>query len=250
MYGAVSWFERLRTVFILVPLPFVSLSRLLSPFLASEKHKTWRCVLTDACFSYIPSSICVKAERRGHDTECLRDMGGEERRGGGTYCLPLQDFAATFCKDAIDNVEKTTETKVGLVPLTYSLIPEAYVPNQLPKLIKAIHYLLQQGVYPSNIHLAGRALVLQLLSHIRVHHPIYLSQAPEGECDGLEGVVLCVFISIGEYECLRRRQGYWTVVQGRFRDNGRTNEGVHDDQYLDVMAGEKRPGELTMKINE
>ncbi|CAA7271864.1 unnamed protein product [Cyclocybe aegerita] len=352
-YGAVSWFERLRTVLILLPLPFITISRLLlSPFLSSERHKTWRRVLTDASFRYISSSMRVNemqsvmgttrkvyegwAKKNGVEAR-IDELGDDarllwftERRTdkvllyihGGTYCLPLQDFAATFWKDTIANIEKTTGSKVGLVALNYSLIPEAYFPTQLTQLVRAIHHLFQQGVHPSNIHLAGEsaggALVLQLLSHIL--HPVpnvppiaakfgsacilspwvsldgktgshllnsnndvlpaytwaYLGEqstpsfevtglgaegarpylealkAPEDWWYGLSGVVKRIFVSVGEYECLRddvvevaRKLGkddfVTTVVQMK---------GVHNDQYLDVMAGEKRPGELTLKITE
>ncbi|KAJ3513165.1 hypothetical protein NLJ89_g3105 [Agrocybe chaxingu] len=368
-YGAVSWFERLRTLFILLPLPFVTLSRLLlSPFLSSEKHKTWRRVLADASFRYISSSMRVNemqsvmgttrdvyeswAKKNGLEAR-IDELGDDarllwftERRTdkillyihGGTYCLPLQDFAATYWKETIANVEKTTGCKVGLVALNYckvlfsndkfptkgqlALIPEAYFPTQLTQLVRAIHHLFQQGIHPSNIHFAGEsaggALVLQLLSHIL--HPVpnvppiaakfgsacimspwvsvdgktgshllnsnndvlpaytwaYLGEqsapsfevpglgaegarpylealnAPEDWWYGLSGVVKRVFVSVGEYECLRDdvvevarklgKEGFvTTVVQ---------TKGVHNDQYLDVMAGEKRPGELTLKITE
>jgi len=39
---------------------------------------------------------------------------------GGTYCLPLQDFGASFWKKAIDNInESMSPQSVGLVALNY-----------------------------------------------------------------------------------------------------------------------------------
>jgi len=243
---------------------------------------------------------------------------------GGTYCLPLQYFAASFWAKAVDTINYDTQSQIGLVALNYSLIPTAYFPTQLKQTVLAIQHLISCGTTPDNIHIvgesAGGALILQLLSHIL--HPVsgdgvpqltlgdgaklgsgcimspwvslngktgshlansdsdvlpastwaYLGEqssrslsnsatirpylealsTPEGWFSGIDGIVKRVMVTVGENECLRddvlevaRKlgndgDGFLTTVLDR--------NGVHNDQYLDIMAGEQPQGDLVAKI--
>ncbi|KAJ2936844.1 hypothetical protein H1R20_g269, partial [Candolleomyces eurysporus] len=72
--------------------------------------------------------------------------------------------------------------------------------------------------------------------------------APEGWFSGADSVVKRVFISVGEYECMRDDV---VDVMKKFSDGAYLTtfiekKGVHNSQYLDCMAGEA--GELAVKI--
>ncbi|KAF9555947.1 alpha/beta-hydrolase [Agrocybe pediades] len=349
-YGAVSFLDRIKTIFVLLPLPLVTVYRLVaSRFLPYERRKSWKRVLTDTSFRYISSSLSVnqmqnmmgttlgvyKEWTKKNGMPYLVDEIGEDARlmwfgeretenvilyiHGGVYCLPLQDFAASFWKYAVNAMKQNTGRKIGFVALNYSLTPTAYFPTQLKQTILALNHLLSLGVRPENIQVAGEsaggALVLQLLSHIL--HPVpdlpllpkgiklggacimspwvsltgntgshlensdsdvlpaktwaYLGEhtlpalsdasrpylqaidAPEGWFKGVDRHVRRVLVTVGERECLRDdvlkvARKLETATDDAFLSVFVHVNGVHNDQYLDFMAGEKQLGDLTPQL--
>ncbi|KAG2023992.1 alpha/beta hydrolase fold protein [Coprinopsis cinerea AmutBmut pab1-1] len=212
-YGSVTWLERLHMVFVFLPLPVVSIYRLLSSFFVQhEKHKTWRRVLADFSFRYSSSSLRVnqiqsllgsdldvytkwakrqKVEKLVEELDKDSSLMWLSKKStekvilyihGGCYCLPIQDFAADYWKKAVDSINQDfPSAQVGLVALAYPLIPNGNFPSQLKPIILAIQHLLSQGTKPENIHIAGESagggLVLQLLSHLL--HPVPDSSVPK-----------------------------------------------------------------------
>ncbi|PPQ66705.1 hypothetical protein CVT26_009565 [Gymnopilus dilepis] len=218
-YGKVTWLDKIKLLFVMLPLPLVTIADLLLyPFRRSQPKKTWKRILTDSSFRYISSRLSVPQmqyvmgttvdvykhwAKQNKMEEVIDEIGmdarllwfGERRTEkvilyvhGGTYCLPLQDFAASFWKYAKETIEKDTNTKIGFVALNYSLVPTAYFPTQLKQLVHALQYLHNNlGVPYEQIHIAGEsaggALTLQLLSHIL--HP--LEDVPTLELRGANG---------------------------------------------------------------
>ncbi|KAH9475180.1 Putative steryl acetyl hydrolase mug81 [Psilocybe cubensis] len=204
-YGFISWWERIYTLVVLFPLPLITLYRLaIFNFLPSERHKRWQRVLGDASFRYISSSLSVNQMQnlmgttldvyrkfaKANSLPIVIDELDDDTRllwfgerqfenivfyvHGGTYCLPLQDFAASFWKYTIEELRNRTNKNIGFVALNYSLIPTAYFPTQLKQTVIAVQHLISKGVKPENIQMAGEsaggALILQLFSHIL--HPV------------------------------------------------------------------------------
>ncbi|PPR01723.1 hypothetical protein CVT24_001599 [Panaeolus cyanescens] len=338
IYGSITWLERLHMAVTLLQLPVVAIYRLLvSPFAKRDKHKTWRRVLTDISFRYSSSSLRVnqiqallgkdedvydkwiKRHKLPHNIDVLGSnsslMWLSKKSTekvilyvhGGCYCLPMQDFAADYWKNTVDSINQnfSTSDQVGLVALSYPLIPDGDFPSQLKQIMVALQYLISNGTKAENIHIAGESagggLVLQLLSHLL--HPVqdadlpsvslsttaashkansdldvlpdwswgelfeysapflkasnssspYVEAltAPEGWFSDAETVVERIFMSVGEYECMR--DDVLAVMKKIPSSDGFLTtfvepKGVHNGQYLDCLAGQV--GELSEKIKD
>ncbi|KAJ7060457.1 Alpha/Beta hydrolase protein [Mycena amicta] len=87
---------------------------------------------------------------------------------------PPPDFALSCWRYVKEQVEKTG-SDLGVAVLNYNLLPTAKFPVQLNQARLALSFLINSGVSPRNIHIAGDSaggnLALQLLSHVLHPHP-------------------------------------------------------------------------------
>jgi len=85
------------------------------------------------------------------------------------------------------------------------------------------------------------------------HHPyIDFHFAPSGWYDGMGGVVKKMLITAGRYECFKEDiERFGEQLETAARTGNLDMKlvvdeyGIHDDPFLDFMAGEKKLGELT-----
>ncbi|KIK66207.1 hypothetical protein GYMLUDRAFT_239197 [Collybiopsis luxurians FD-317 M1] len=97
----------------------------------------------------------------------------------GGYYVPVLDIVFKFWRYA--QLEwKKQGLEVGVVILSYSVLPEDVFPTQLYQATQAINHLLGMGCDPSNICLAGDSaggnLLFQLFSHML--HPLPSCNVP------------------------------------------------------------------------
>ncbi|KAH9959257.1 Alpha/Beta hydrolase protein [Russula dissimulans] len=89
---------------------------------------------------------------------------------GGGYVFP----ASMDHLNMLGSLQKEYKGSVGIAMLNYSLVPESHFPAQLRQAVAAVQYLIDKGVSPSNIVIAGDSaggnLALQLASQIL--HPL------------------------------------------------------------------------------
>ncbi|KAH9959259.1 alpha/beta-hydrolase [Russula dissimulans] len=89
---------------------------------------------------------------------------------GGGYVFP----APMDHLNMLGSLQKEYKGSVGIAMLNYSLVPEYHFPTQLRQAVAAVQYLIDKGVSPSNIVIAGDSaggnLALQLASQIL--HPL------------------------------------------------------------------------------
>jgi len=88
---------------------------------------------------------------------------------GGGYALPPPDFALSFWQHVRLELEKQN-VEAGFAILNYSLWPTATFPTPLDQTRRAVEFLIEAGVQPSHLHIAGDSaganLIIQLLSHM------------------------------------------------------------------------------------
>jgi len=89
---------------------------------------------------------------------------------GGGYVFP----ATEDLLDMLESLQEKYKGTVGIAMLNYSLAPECPFPTQLRQAVAAVQHLINKGVSPSNIIIAGDSaggnLALQLASQIL--HPL------------------------------------------------------------------------------
>ncbi|KAF8884709.1 Alpha/Beta hydrolase protein [Mucidula mucida] len=92
---------------------------------------------------------------------------------GGGFVFPLSDFAIAFWNHVCSELHAKDEP-VGMVFLAYKLYPDGKYPDHLRAARDAIAFLLESGVKPSCLQIAGESaggnIVLQLMAHIL--HPL------------------------------------------------------------------------------
>ncbi|KAF7297244.1 Abhydrolase-3 domain-containing protein [Mycena indigotica] len=92
---------------------------------------------------------------------------------GGAFLLPAADFSLRFWRYVQVELEKKG-VEVGFAYLEYTLAPYAAFPTPLKQASLAVNFLLDAGVKPSNLQIAGDSaggnLAIQLISHIL--HPL------------------------------------------------------------------------------
>ncbi|SJL08032.1 uncharacterized protein ARMOST_11391 [Armillaria ostoyae] len=92
---------------------------------------------------------------------------------GGGFVLPFWDSFLTFWRHAQVELE-AQNIHVGVVLMSYNLIPPGKFPSQLLEAKSGLEHLFKLGVKPENILLtgdsAGGNLVLQIFSHLL--HPL------------------------------------------------------------------------------
>ncbi|TFK35740.1 Alpha/Beta hydrolase protein, partial [Crucibulum laeve] len=134
------------------------------------------------------NSLKPKIEKLLDDNRASLFWIGERRKGkdanvilcfhGDGFMYPTQAPTLSFWYSVQAHLQRKGKS-IGIVFLDYSLIPGAAFPTQLSQAVLAIKHLLNLGMVPENIHLAGSSaggnLVLQVLSHML--HP--LPEVPE-----------------------------------------------------------------------
>ncbi|KXN92873.1 hypothetical protein AN958_07082, partial [Leucoagaricus sp. SymC.cos] len=188
-------------ILVFNPAGAIIIRLLLSPFRAYDKHKSWTRVATDESFRFPSSSLRVnqmqslmgttphcyqKWAKKSKRPVLMDDLGNDgslmwftDRRTsgkvvyylhGGTYQLPMQDYAPPFWLSMLEELKKKTGQEFSFVALSYSLYPSASFPTQLLQAASGLSHLLSLGIKSEDIHLAGESagggLVLQLLSHL------------------------------------------------------------------------------------
>ncbi|KAJ7153091.1 Alpha/Beta hydrolase protein [Mycena crocata] len=199
-YGEISLHEKVHLALVLLKLPIVvAFEFLRSPFSTYKWGKTWRRLTVESSYRFVitaldipqfqflnPSSIsayeaCMKKAKL---PTTIEDLGEDARLlwlgpkrtdrvvlylHGGGYALPLTDFSVAFWQHVQLELKKKG-LDVGIVMLDYSLIPEFTFPTQLRQATLAIQRLLQDGVKPQNLQLAGDSaggnLVYGVLAHL------------------------------------------------------------------------------------
>jgi len=98
---------------------------------------------------------------------------------GGGYVLP----ARVEYFDMLESLQKEYKGAVGIAMLNYFLAPEHPFPKQLRQTVFAVQHLLDRGLSPSNIIIAGDSaggnLVLQLASQLLHPHPSLPTLQPQ-----------------------------------------------------------------------
>ncbi|KAJ7594135.1 Alpha/Beta hydrolase protein [Mycena floridula] len=93
---------------------------------------------------------------------------------GGAFLIGIQPASLGFWKYIHDELEKR-HLDVGIAVLSYSIIPDGPFPVPLRQTVLCIQRLLEAGVRPENLQLAGDSaggnLLLQLFSHMLHPHP-------------------------------------------------------------------------------
>ncbi|KAI0265806.1 Alpha/Beta hydrolase protein [Gloeopeniophorella convolvens] len=110
---------------------------------------------------------------------------------GGGFVVPGHAGFFSFLKALQDDV-KNTVGDIGIAFLNYSLAPEAPFPTQVRQANAAITYLLERGIAPSHIIVAGSSaggnLTLGLGAHLL--HPLASIPAPPALSEPLAGALL------------------------------------------------------------
>ncbi|KAJ7512879.1 alpha beta-hydrolase [Mycena galericulata] len=113
---------------------------------------------------------------------------------GGGFVGPLSDFQVEFwyrVRQAISKIHNGA--RLGVAILQYSLHPASF-PTQLDQLLCAVQHVMDIGVPPSQIFLAGDSaggnLVLQFLSHILHPSPLAIATPALRSMTGFRGVCL------------------------------------------------------------
>ncbi|KAF9033942.1 alpha/beta-hydrolase [Hymenopellis radicata] len=92
---------------------------------------------------------------------------------GGGFVFPISDFAIAFWHHVCSELH-AKDVPVGMVFLAYKLYPDGKYPDHLRAARDAIAFLLESGVKPSCLQIAGESaggnILVQLISHIL--HPL------------------------------------------------------------------------------
>lgn len=87
--------------------------------------------------------------------------------------MPVQTHSLSFWQYVQTQIAQR-QIDIGIVVLSYSLVPDAEFPTPLCQMINAVQHLIDSGVSPQSIQLtgdsAGANLCLQFLSHLL--HPL------------------------------------------------------------------------------
>ncbi|KAJ7597595.1 Alpha/Beta hydrolase protein [Mycena floridula] len=198
-YGEISFGDKLHLAFVLLKLPFaIAFQFLISPFSSYKWGKTWRRFTVESAYYFLITSLdmnqfqflspvsletykaCMKKAELPTTIEELGEGArlfwiGPKRTDrvlcyfhGGGYALPFTDFTFLFLKHVQTELQKKG-IDIGIAVLNYSLIPEHTFPTQLRQATLAVQHLLQDGVKPQNLQLAGDSaggnLVYAFLAH-------------------------------------------------------------------------------------
>ncbi|KAH7910560.1 Alpha/Beta hydrolase protein [Hygrophoropsis aurantiaca] len=94
---------------------------------------------------------------------------------GGGYVLPLTIEHLKLLTYFRDCIQRDTGVDMAIAVLEYTLAPQASYPTQFHQIDTALHHLLNDGVMPSNLIIAGDSegahIALCAISHILHQHP-------------------------------------------------------------------------------
>jgi len=198
-YGKTSIFEKLIATLKFLPLPAILIFRLIF----HEHAKSRKQALAERALRYLVENLNIKQLQmlmgnpkgvyetwasKNNVSPNIEAIGenarlfwiGEKKTKkvilylhGGAYFFPMQSTAMSFWK-FVQEQHRSKGQDIGIVVLNYSLIPTGIFPTQLRQAVCALKHLLDAGVEPRNIQVAGDSaggnLVLGLLSHIL--HPL------------------------------------------------------------------------------
>ncbi|KAJ7651406.1 Alpha/Beta hydrolase protein [Roridomyces roridus] len=200
--GAVDSISKLAA---LLPLPAVVLWRVLTTTHAPyNKHRGMKRIMGDAALRYIIRTLSVaqlqaqfgstlnvytKWAKQVKMPVVVDELGDDARLlwlgpkrldhvilfvHGGGFALPPPNSGLLFWQHVRLEMEKKG-VEPGIVMLNYSLWPSATFPKPLSQLQRAVSFLLDAGVEPTHLQLAGDSaggnLIVQLLSHALHPHP-------------------------------------------------------------------------------
>jgi len=197
-YGKLSVGQTVGLIANLVPLPAIVLWNALTTSYASfNRDRTFKRILGDSVLRYVTAlSVPQLQAAFGTDEKAyagwtnankqpstIDDLGSDARLlwigpkrtervvlllHGGAFLLPVADFSLSFWRYVQVELEKQG-IEVGFACLEYTLAPYATFPTPLKQAAIALNFLLEAGVQPSNLAVAGDSaganLALQLLSH-------------------------------------------------------------------------------------
>ncbi|KAK7042714.1 Abhydrolase-3 domain-containing protein [Favolaschia claudopus] len=199
-YGELPWYQLFTLVASLAPLPVILLWTAL---VSSHTSKSLRRVLGERCLKYaaIHTSVAQqqfifgttiatyrKWTKQNGIPAVIDDVGedahvlwiGERRTDrvlffchGGCYFLPVTDFLLSFWRYVQLELKKR-DIEIGIALLSYSLAPMAAFPTPAKQATLALQFILDSGVEPRNLFMAGDSaggnLVLQVISNMLHPH--------------------------------------------------------------------------------
>ncbi|KAK0243717.1 Alpha/Beta hydrolase protein [Armillaria nabsnona] len=205
-YGQISFRQKLKVYSVTtIALPLYSLwTAITYPFSPTLRKKTLKLSISHANTRFVTDRLSVpelqfhaglsvdiykqwaKQKKQPVDIEDLPEEGarllwiGPKRTDkvifychGGGFIAPFWDSFLTFWRHAQVELE-ARNIHVGIVLMSYNLIPPGKFPSQLREAISGLEHLFKSGVKPENILLAGDSaggnLVLQIFSHLL--HPL------------------------------------------------------------------------------
>ncbi|PBK63085.1 alpha/beta-hydrolase [Armillaria solidipes] len=205
-YGQISFRQKLKVYSLTtIALPLYSLwTAIKYPFSPTLRKKTLKLSISHAQTRFVTDKLSApelqftaglsvdiykrwaKKKKQPVDIEDLPEEGarllwiGPKRTDkvifychGGGFILPFWDSFLTFWRHAQVELE-ARNIHVGIVLMSYNLIPPGKFPSQLREAISGLEHLFKSGVRPENILLAGDSaggnLILQIFSHLL--HPL------------------------------------------------------------------------------
>ncbi|KAJ7756241.1 Alpha/Beta hydrolase protein [Mycena metata] len=220
-YGQLRWTETLGMLAKLSRLPAAVLWNVITTAYAPfNEDRSLRRIILDSTFRYASAHLSIRQMQRLLGTTLGRykawtkkaklpaiiDELGEDARllwigpkrlervvfwsHGGGFLFSPSGYSMSFWRHVQLELEKRG-IEIGIALLSYSLLPAAGFPTPLKQAQLGLNFLLNAGVKPQNLQLAGDSaggnLVLQVLSHML--HPY--NDVPEIRLDApLPGALL------------------------------------------------------------
>lgn len=205
-YGQTSFRQKLKVYFLtVIVLPLYLLwTAIAYPFSPILRWKTLKLAITHAQMRFVTDKLSVSElqffaglsvniykqwAKKNTQPIVIEDLPEEGARllwigpkrmdnvifycHGGGFVLPFGDSFLAFWRHAQVELE-SRNIHVGIVVMSYNLIPPGKFPSQLREAKSGLEHLFKFGVQPENILLAGDSaggnLILQILSHML--HPL------------------------------------------------------------------------------
>ncbi|KAJ7651424.1 Alpha/Beta hydrolase protein [Roridomyces roridus] len=287
--------ESISKLAALLPLPAVVLWKVLTTTHAPyNKHRGMKRIMGDAALRYIIRTLSVaqlqaqfgstlnvytKWAKQVKMPVVVDELGDDARLlwlgpkrldhvilfdHGGGFALPPPNSGLLFWQHVRLEMEKKG-VEPGIVMLNYSLWPSATFPKPLSQLQRAVSFLLDAGVDPTHLQLAGdsaggnlindgidwmaRSALVGLGRQIVDGFPeIYRHtfaepyKAPAAWFSGVEKLVSSVLITVGEAECMRDDILQFGVLLEKNHPRVEVvvqPGGFHEDMFLDFDVGAK-----------
>ncbi|KAK0187591.1 hypothetical protein F5146DRAFT_1141031 [Armillaria mellea] len=305
-YGQTSFRQKLKVYFLtVIVLPLYLLwTAIAYPFSSILRWKTLKIAITHAQMRFVTDKLSVSElqffaglsvniykqwAKKNTQPIVIEDLPEEGARllwigpkrmdnvifycHDGGFVLPFGDSFLAFWRHAQVELE-SRNIHVGIVVMSYNLIPPGKFPSQLREAKSGLERLFKLGVQPENILLAGDSaggnLILQIFSHML--HPLAsvehinfppsegnfpLQDVPEADLafmepskgpktwfSGVENLVERILITSGDAECIAEShvQFYEEHLKDQHPDVKFVvqRDGVHDSVLFE-LALERQP---------